>query len=958
MADEADRLVVAPFREIVEKANVAIENARNADDEAAAPMLKAAQSLAKEGERALKRIEPLCSDYYQEYGVNFIDAVKEHDELAQFRSELDDFLWDFDDYIEFDGFEPDKFDDLQKLSRKTAPKVLDILKRMKLVPAPTVVAALNSITKPPELSTEASILINPPSSEDKTLDEVEKKLDEALVMGSQAGPDLGIDGTDPNASSRPTSESIGSSSNGRTSSRQSEVRLGPTKPLPRPPSTNPWDVGKPLPPASPSLYSSDGFSMERRSPVPPGDSPTLPVVFPARPERTLSNGSRAHETGSNWDRQSHGSQMPSQPNSPIDKALSTTTDTSGWQNRSPTLIVEPLARLRGDSLTKSFSPEKMRPMYMSFGGPDPPRYSGHSYNSMPISNGSPINISPTLGNPSYPIPEDRVIDSHSHSGGGTGIVNFPPRQASLNTSHPQPLRPVSQESFNSSIFDCVPADGASSSVASTQRTSSVMSAGPSSPYSTVSQLPLYSAQPPPPLPPGYPNSPRSPIQPSLGANNNFSTTTVGTVTPASATFVGPGQSDMSILQPVAGSDAPQLVQRVDDPGIIPVATELPENLPMPSRKQDCTIGPMASFHQMKGFCKGAEDVMRGELGFKKVKRPQGFSTTVVAKCTHCMFELDFKVVEQDLKNDASGNFVSNNIRFRLRFLQKSHLSIRHVEDQLYACIFCTEQRKTLDESDATVFFSQKQLFAHIARHPRPLPDVLGLNIIDSVEIPESKQHMKDNFDLHFTHPPIQSIMSGIAREVGRLPTAVATDTRKSANGILRVPPDRAAALQYAVGARIVGIEFPPKYEGKWALGWHDGIRGAFELDSVHLDAPPRNETRMQGTSNIQAVARWKWSQKGEGNWLKFDKGDVIKNISWTYSDHWCWSGTSSKGWGIFPQTHVDQDSVKIIRSDSASISSAEKKGGLSRFSIRRNTDRKVDSSAGDSSHSLSKHAIF
>jgi 23S rRNA pseudoU1915 N3-methylase RlmH len=79
MMSEIERLVLSPFKEIVEKANNALDNAKAADNEdVAAAMLKAAQNLAKEGERALKRIEPLCHNNYQEYGANFINAIKEH----------------------------------------------------------------------------------------------------------------------------------------------------------------------------------------------------------------------------------------------------------------------------------------------------------------------------------------------------------------------------------------------------------------------------------------------------------------------------------------------------------------------------------------------------------------------------------------------------------------------------------------------------------------------------------------------------------------------------------------------------------------------------------------------------------------------------------------------------------------------------------------------------------------
>lgn len=245
-----------------------------------------------------------------------------------------------------------------------------------------------------------------------------------------------------------------------------------------------------------------------------------------------------------------------------------------------------------------------------------------------------------------------------------------------------------------------------------------------------------------------------------------------------------------------------------------------------------------------------------------------------------------EVTKQRVKADgfdepvASGSFTSNTIGFRLRILQKSHLPMRVIDEQMYGCVFCIQSGHTLDESDATVFFSQKQLFAHLARHPRPLPKVSGITVIEEPELPPN---LKDNFDLHFPHPPTESVMVGIAREVARLPAAVATDTKKVSHGSMRLPPDRQPPLHFSTGAKIVGIEFPLKYEGKWAIGWHDGLRAAFEVDAVQLEAPPNSEVRMQGTSSVQAVARWKWNQKGDDRWLKFDKGDVIKNISCEFS---------------------------------------------------------------------------
>lgn len=72
--DEVDDLVLAPFRDIVEKAKQAVHNA-GSDNPA---MLKAAQTLIKEGERGLKRIEPLCNKHIDEYGPNFIAALKDN----------------------------------------------------------------------------------------------------------------------------------------------------------------------------------------------------------------------------------------------------------------------------------------------------------------------------------------------------------------------------------------------------------------------------------------------------------------------------------------------------------------------------------------------------------------------------------------------------------------------------------------------------------------------------------------------------------------------------------------------------------------------------------------------------------------------------------------------------------------------------------------------------------------
>ncbi|KAI0386043.1 hypothetical protein F5Y04DRAFT_268710 [Hypomontagnella monticulosa] len=909
MADEVERLAIAPFREIVEKGNVAIENAPNADEETSPLMLKAAQNLVREGERALKRIEPLCTKNFEEYGVNFVDAIKENDEIAQYRSELEDLLWDFDDYVEPDDFDSSKFEELQKASRKAAPKIVDILKRMKLVaPAPTLIRpptprsrATSSTTHDHASNSQyeqmpTSIVVDPPASisAEKLIEETELQL--SSMMGAVAGPDEGLDANVPPRSAQSVSDLD------RSNSHRSEVSDATSEPPPRPPSADPWQVGT-APPVSPVEHPGEGDRWERRPPV-PHDSPTIPQTQPVSPHSNLASPlrirSRADEPLNLTQRDDDDARM---------RAASRSLGTASDGSRSPG------KRNRWTNSTQG-SARRSHSGFTSANRSPSNEGSGWPGQLDPSSSRSPSDTSSVIGHtPS--IPEHSAVNIQGPKTSLPPIPNFPPRQTSLakqssSSRHPARRHP-STESINSSVFDIVECMSPSSTTAPRN---SVMSVEPLSP-----------GQPPPEYMAHPPIYQRTPTNGSISSG-------MGTITNRSQTT----------LMARHNFEPGQLPPGIDE-GLIPVDMEnpMPDGQAVPSRDPDCSIGPFSSFYKLKGFCKGAEEVMAGRLGFKKIKRPVGgFSMAVVAKCNHCLFEIDFKSVEQDLNNDSSGSFTSNSVGFRLRVLQKSHLQIRHVEEQMYGCLFCIQLGHTVEESDATVFFNQSQLFAHMARHPRPLPNIPGLTVIEAYDPPTA---FKDNFDLHLPHPPMQSVMTGLSRELSRLPSAVATETRKIQNGVMRSPPGRDPVLHFAVGARIVGIEFPAKYEGKWGIGWHDGVRAAFETDSVQIDAPSKNEVKMQGTSNIQAVARWKWSQKGDDRWLKFDKGDVIKNIGWAYTDHWCWSGTTSKGWGIFPQSHLDPNSIRTVQpGDNASVSSWEKKGPLRfQLSLRKNSDKKLGS---------------
>lgn len=58
-----------------------------------------------------------------------------------------------------------------------------------------------------------------------------------------------------------------------------------------------------------------------------------------------------------------------------------------------------------------------------------------------------------------------------------------------------------------------------------------------------------------------------------------------------------------------------------DYGPIPVDTEETANPRAHLSTIDCTVAANSSFYIHKGFCEGAQEVMRGEAGIRKTKRP-------------------------------------------------------------------------------------------------------------------------------------------------------------------------------------------------------------------------------------------------------------------------------------------------------------------------------------------------
>lgn len=86
MAVDAEDLVIQPFRELIERANEAVTNAQDGADESsddAKLMAKAASSLAKEGERALSRLQPLWVQQSDKYGETFTNAIRDDGEQTE-----------------------------------------------------------------------------------------------------------------------------------------------------------------------------------------------------------------------------------------------------------------------------------------------------------------------------------------------------------------------------------------------------------------------------------------------------------------------------------------------------------------------------------------------------------------------------------------------------------------------------------------------------------------------------------------------------------------------------------------------------------------------------------------------------------------------------------------------------------------------------------------------------------
>ncbi|RYP65330.1 hypothetical protein DL769_006345 [Monosporascus sp. CRB-8-3] len=347
-------------------------------------------------------------------------------------------------------------------------------------------------------------------------------------------------------------------------------------------------------------------------------------------------------------------------------------------------------------------------------------------------------------------------------------------------------------------------------------------------------------------------------------------------------------------------------------------------------KANCQIGLRSTLYKFDGFCPGAQTFKnRGPYAATKAAMEYGTNGSV-ARCVECEFRHSLAELELDVGRDcklsplamkayvayqliASGNWCKAEVLYRLRFVYKSHLKVRAAHTVYYGCLFCAQQGYTVHEGDATVFTKEEQLFQHLARHPQPLPEVAGVTVLYGKV--DKDNPLIEDYDLHFPNPPVPSpypdetVLEGLSTA-----TTLKNHERRYGSRPLTDPDgNKDGVLQFLAGSRIVGIEFPERWKGKWCTGWQEGVQGSFPANLVALE-PPENTPEMTN-SGLAATTRWAWDKRDfkdqNAGWLSFGSNETIFHISWVHESDWCWAGMTKKGKvGFFPRSHIDPNSMR------------------------------------------------
>ncbi|KAK9418422.1 putative SH3 domain-containing protein [Seiridium unicorne] len=860
MAVEVEDLLVQPFRELINRGNEAITNAeaaRPGNLELAQAMLKSARAVVREGDRALQRVEPLILGHLERHGDAFRDAIRECDEIFESQRQVEDVLYDIDDYIEADTFDAAKFSQLQAASKAFALCAIENIRRLRIGDIP-----LSPTTFPPL----------PP------LPQTRPSRVEPLTI-SRPGTRTGLYGMEqyvvsPQAASAPQ---IGHSRRALSTSLRSSpgeghmIRRMSTKKSQKSltPSTS----------SSDSHYSQASFQWSTPS---------------------ESRGYHSHQLSDVEALGEDIQNMMSEPSSPkfAENRSTMPTASAPWTNA-----------WVHDQLSSSREPSIQETIHEDF----PTGRSSHESRESAAKR--------------YTIESDTLAD----------MVFQPPNHSS---------RPQRASMFSS----------------------------PNSHLSYLrrpSEIPTTEQRITTPASPIY----ESPGRPSMEI---LSSTLVSSGSVRGSPIHEPLVQEVSTPEPTrtefAAPQAPVYMQTTVPE---PVKTKpkakarvAADEYPKPvwySREENCSIGPDSTLYQLKSFCEGSlafkngryqeatktaifidtgavaatsaayHDSMTSTALALGASQPMSFGARkTVAQCISCEYSHSAAEFRRDMARDKRGNATMESVNYRLRFLYKSHLAADNRSNTLYGCIFCAHLGYTSREGDATVFTTERQLFRHLSHHPQPLPQVPGLTVLYGYLGSNCTQ--AEDYDLHFPSPQFASPIIPEAPLLTKRPTAIALQNQLQKEGSKPAtdPDGRRDVLQFLTGARIVGVEFPDAWGGKWCTGWHDGVRGAFPAKLVNVEAPPKSDIRLPGTNNdgVVVTARWKWEPKDvDGGWLIFDKNTTITNVSWLSYDSWCWSGMTKDGkTGIFPSSHIKADSIRDP--SGAHGSSLTKKESRRLFKIR------------------------
>ncbi|KAH6843444.1 hypothetical protein B0I37DRAFT_217893 [Chaetomium sp. MPI-CAGE-AT-0009] len=138
MAANAEDLLIRPLRDVVAAGNAALTNAAThaphqspGSADHADPMSRAAQAIIREGERALNKVQLVWRDQVSRYGDGFREIMVQQASIENRRLQLEDLLWDFDDFTHPDEFDQAKYTALQAATKAFALDIVETARRLR-----------------------------------------------------------------------------------------------------------------------------------------------------------------------------------------------------------------------------------------------------------------------------------------------------------------------------------------------------------------------------------------------------------------------------------------------------------------------------------------------------------------------------------------------------------------------------------------------------------------------------------------------------------------------------------------------------------------------------------------------------------------------------------------------------------------------------------------------------------